>query len=108
MTWKDLAGRLNQARIDQLARQVVAAAQPSVQLKCGSRIGGMTAHEARGYVRARAARPVREVAGALLDGELANHLQRQVALRALDSVVRAVIARRAESPVKIIMPRYAA
>ena len=108
MAWTDLAGRFNQARIDQLTRQVVAQAQPPVQRKCGSRIERMTLHEARGYVRARAARPVREVASTLFEGELANKMQRQIAQRALDSVVQAVLAKRLDSPVKVIMPRYAA
>ena len=108
MAWTDLAGRFNQARIDQLTRQVVAQAQPPVQRKCGSRIERMTLHEARGYVRARAARPVREVASTLFEGELANKMQRQIAQRALDSVVKAVLSKRLDSPVKVIMPRYAA
>ena len=108
MVWKDLAGRFNQARIDQLTRQVVAQAQPPVQRLCGGRIERMTSHEARGYVRARAARPVREVAGALFDGEIAKSVQRQISLRALDSVVQAVTTKRVDAPVKVIMPRYAA
>ncbi len=108
MVWKDLAGRFNQARIDQLTRQVVAQAQPPVQRLCGGRIERMTSHEARGYVRARAARPVREVADALFDGEIAKSVQRQISQRALDSVVQAVTMKRVDARVKVIMPRYAA
>ena len=52
----------SQARLDSLAQEIAAASRQAVRLRTEGRCGAMSVSEMRGYVRARAAEPVRRAA----------------------------------------------
>lgn len=63
-----LHSRRTQAFLDALASEVAAAARHRVRCRVEDRSVGMSLNVLRGYVRARAARPVRQQADARLHG----------------------------------------
>lgn len=88
-----LQSRSRKSQLESFAQEICNACRHSVRLRVEDRCGGMSLNEMRGYVRARAAGPVRSRASqrTRVLGEIAPRELKTVVQQATDLVVSLVL-----------------
>jgi hypothetical protein len=86
-------------RLEELASQIAERAMAEVERRLSNSIHAMSSAEARGYVRARAARPVRQQMQFVLAGvpALTPEQTQEVLARATDRTVMLVVSEMVKS-----------
>lgn len=82
----------SKARLESLAQEIAAASRQAARLRAEGRCGNMSVSEMRGYVRARAAEPVRRTAAQRMqDLSLRQPARTAVIRMATERVVHLVV-----------------